>query len=73
VLRPLVEQNDPELAPTLDAQFAAVEAALAVHASGDGYVSYDTVPEPARQTLARAVDGLGEPLSNLAAAAAGDA
>ncbi len=73
VLRPLVEQNYPELAPTLDTQFAAVEAALAVHASGDGYVSYDTVQEPARQTLARAVDGLGEPLSNLAAAAAGDA
>ena len=44
-----------------------------MHASGDGYVSYDTVQEPARQTLARAVDGLGEPLSNLAAAAAGDA
>lgn len=72
-LRPLVEKNDAALATTLDAQFASVEAALAVHAQGDGYVSYDTVPEPERQVLARAVDGLGEPLSQLAATAAGDA
>ena len=37
----------------------------------DTFVSYDTVAEPQRQELARAVDALGEPLSQLAAAAAG--
>ncbi len=72
MLRPLVEENDPELATTLDEQFAACAAALAVHSTGgDTFVSYDTVAEPQRQELARAVDALGEPLSQLAAAAAG--
>ena len=72
VLRPLVEENDPELATTLDEQFAACAGALAVHSTGgDTFVSYDTVAEPQRQELARAVDALGEPLSQLAAAAAG--
>ncbi len=69
VLRPLVERNDPELATVLDSKFAAVDAALAEHATADGFVSYDTVTESERQALARAVDGLGEPLSHLAAAA----
>ena len=71
VLRPLVEQNDADLATTLEAQFAAVNGALDPYRSGDGFVSYDTVAEPGRQDLARAVDALGEPLSQLAAAAAG--
>ncbi len=72
VLRPLVEKNDPELATTLDEQFAACQQALSVHETAPGrFVSYDTVAEPQRQELARAVDALGEPLSQLAAAAAG--
>ncbi len=65
-------RTTPELATTLDEQFAACAAALAVHSTGgDTFVSYDTVAEPQRQELARAVDALGEPLSQLAAAAAG--
>ena len=71
VLRPLVERNDPELATTLDAEFAAVQDALDPYRVGAGFVAYDTVPEAGRQDLARAVDSLGEPLSRLAAAAAG--
>ncbi len=72
VLRPLVEKNDPALAGTLDEQFAACQEALSVHETGpDRFVSYDTVAQPERQDLARAVDALGEPLSLLAAAAAG--
>jgi len=72
VLQPLVEQNDPQLAPTLQTQFAAVNTALDPYRTPDGgFVSYDTVEESGRQELARAVDALGEPLSQLAAAAAG--
>lgn len=72
VLRPLVEQHDPDLAGVLDTQFAACQAALDPYATGPAtFVSYDTVAEPQRQDLARAVDALGEPLSQLAAAAAG--
>ena len=37
--------------------------------AGDTFVSYDTVTEPQRRELARVVDGLGEPLSQLTAAA----
>ena len=38
-------------------------------AAGTGFVSYETVDEPARRELSRVVDGLGEPLSQLTAAA----
>jgi len=74
VLRPLVEANDPALASELDEQFAAVRAALDPYrdpAAPGGFVSYDTVNEEQRRDLARAVDALSEPLSRLAAAAAG--
>ena len=73
VLRPLVQAGDPELVPELDEQFAAVQAALDPYrdpAAPGGFVSYDTVGEEQRRELARAVDGLSEPLSRLAAAAA---
>jgi iron uptake system component EfeO len=56
---------------TLHAEFDDVRAALETYRSGDGFVSYDTVDEAGRRELARVVDALSEPLSRLAAAAAG--
>ena len=73
VLRPIVQESDPELVTTLDAEFADVRAALEPYRSGDGFVSYDTVTEDQRRELARVVDALSEPLSRLGAAAAGGA
>ncbi len=73
VLRPLVEQSDPQLATTLDEQFAAVNTSLDPYrdaARPGGFVSYDTVGESQRRELAAAVEGLSEPLSRLGAAAA---
>jgi iron uptake system component EfeO len=67
VLRPLVE--DTALLTRLDAAFAAVQHQLDAHRSGDAFVSYATVNERQRRDLARVVDGLGEPLSQLTAAA----
>jgi len=67
VLRPLV--SDAALLATLDAAFTAVQDELDIHRAGTGFVSYDTVDEPARRELSRVVDGLGEPLSQLTAAA----
>jgi iron uptake system component EfeO len=67
VLRPLVE--DTALLTRLDAAFAAVQHELDAHRSRSGFVSYATVTEPQRRDLARVVDGLGEPLSQLTAAA----
>lgn len=72
VLTPLVRGNDPELVATLTSAFTAVEAALRPYARGAGYVSYDTVTAPQRLELARVVDALAEPLSQLAAAAVGE-
>jgi len=68
-LRPLVERGDPSLLPRLDAAFTTVERALTTYQDGDGYVSYDTVTPAQRRELAKVVNGLGEPLSELAAAA----
>jgi len=69
VLRPLVERSDPALATTLQQEFRDVDHALAKHERGNGYVSYAKVDEAQRRELARVVDALGEPLSQLAAAA----
>ncbi|MGQ7296361.1 iron uptake system protein EfeO [Quadrisphaera sp. KR29] len=76
VLTPLVQAADPELVTELTAQFTALQAALVPYADPSapgGYVSYDTVTEDQRRDLARAVDALSEPLSQLGAAAAGQA
>jgi iron uptake system component EfeO len=67
VLRPLV--SDRNLLAELDAAFAAVQEQLDEHRAGDTFVSYDTVTEAQRRELSRVVDGLGEPLSQLTAAA----
>jgi iron uptake system component EfeO len=67
VLRPLV--SDEDLVAKLDTAFAAVQKQLDEHRDGDTFVSYDTVTEAQRRELARVVDGLGEPLSQLTAAA----
>lgn len=76
VLTPIVQTNDPKLVTELTTQFAAVQAALAPYADPSvpgGYVSYEKVTEDQRRELARAVDALSEPLSQLGAAAAGQA
>jgi iron uptake system component EfeO len=67
LLRPLV--SDQDLLTRLDAAFSATQQQLSVHRHGDTFVSYDTVTEAQRRELARVVDGLGEPLSQLTAAA----
>lgn len=67
-VRPLV--SDDVLLGRLDAAFAAVRKELAEHLAGTGYVPYSAVGALERRDLARVVDGLGEPLSLLAAAAA---
>jgi iron uptake system component EfeO len=64
-LKPVVEQKDPELATTLDTEFAAVQTLLDKYKDGDGWKYYtDLTPEQIKE-LAAAVDALGEPLSRL--------
>ncbi|MGW7756901.1 iron uptake system protein EfeO [Streptomyces violaceusniger] len=68
LLKPVAAKNDPELAKSLDKQFAAVGKLLDKYREGDGFVSYDTVTESQRKELSDAVNALAEPLSRLAAA-----
>jgi len=70
VLRPVVEQSDPDLAAELESRFDAVQTLLLEQGSVDaGFTYYDDLTEGQIQELARAVDALGEPLSRLTAAA----
>ena len=66
-LRPVVEENHPELVETLDEQFAATEDALSQHRTNDGFVYYDELTPEQVDELAAVVDALGEPLSQLSA------
>ncbi|MEV6134044.1 iron uptake system protein EfeO [Streptomyces violaceusniger] len=68
LLKPVASKNDPELAKSLDKQFAAVGKLLDKYREGEGFVSYDTVTESKRKELSDAVNALAEPLSRLAAA-----
>ena len=68
LLQPMLANRDPSLVALVDARFAVVDAALDTHREGGGYVDYSTVTAPERRTLAEALDGLAEPLSQIAAA-----
>ncbi|MEV7769996.1 iron uptake system protein EfeO [Kitasatospora sp. NPDC086791] len=69
LLKPVASEKDPELAKTLDSEFAAINALLAKYKQADGtFTSYDKITEAERKTFSDAVNSLGEPLSKLAAA-----
>ncbi|GAA1153748.1 iron uptake system component EfeO [Kitasatospora gansuensis] len=68
LIKPVAAEKDPELAKTLDQEFAALQALLAKYKQGDSYTSYDKVTEAERKTFSDAVNALAEPLSKLAAA-----
>lgn len=70
VLRPVVEQTEPDLVLELDTRFGELNDLLAQYGSVDeGFVYYDELTDDQVLELARAVDALGEPLSRLTAAA----
>lgn len=69
LLKPVAAEKDPELAKTLDSEFAAITTLLAKYKQADGtFTSYDKVTEAERKAFSDAVNSLGEPLSKLAAA-----
>ena len=67
-VKPLLERRDPELADTLDAEFAALQTLLDAHRAGDGFVTYDRLSLSEVKALADQVNALSEPLSDLTAA-----
>ena len=66
LLVPALTATDPELGTTVTERFAALEALLARHRSGDGFVPYTALTEDQVRALAQSVDALAEPLSQVA-------
>ena len=67
-MKPIVEENDPDLAATLDERFAELQGLLDEQREGDGFTYYDQISKDDIRQLSNAVDALSEPLSNLSAA-----
>ncbi|MEU7907797.1 iron uptake system protein EfeO [Actinoplanes sp. NPDC049118] len=66
-LRPVLEERDPELVKTLDAEFANVDTALAKYRDGDGWKLHNTLTEADLKGLSDAINALAEPVSKIAA------
>ncbi len=64
-LRPALQKRDPALVTTLDTNFKAVFAALGKYRVGDGFKPY-TASEAEKKQLGQVVDGLAEPVSQVA-------
>jgi iron uptake system component EfeO len=67
-VRPILATRDPALEKTLATRFAAIEALLAEHRKGNGYVLYTELSRAEVKQLADAVNAVSEPLSHLTAA-----
>lgn len=65
-LEPALRKADPELTDEIEERFRATYAALRPYEHGDGYVSYTELTQADTRKLARAIDALAEPLSQVA-------
>ncbi|AFM18890.1 putative periplasmic lipoprotein involved in iron transport [Mycolicibacterium chubuense NBB4] len=64
-VRPILDERNADLGKRVDQRFTEVEALLEKYRQGDGFVSYDTVTEPERQELSRAIDALSKEVSQV--------
>ncbi|MEW9529414.1 iron uptake system protein EfeO [Microbispora sp. NPDC049125] len=69
-LRPVLQEREPALVKTLDEKFAAAEAELGKHRSGDGWKLHTELSKGDLRALSDAVNALAEPISKLAAVVA---
>lgn len=66
-LRPVLEEQDPELVRTLDQRFAALDKELDQYQNDDGtWTSYDELTPAQVKRLSNAVAALSEPISQVA-------
>ncbi|MFF3666657.1 iron uptake system protein EfeO [Microtetraspora malaysiensis] len=65
-LRPVLEERDPALVKTLDEKFAAAEAALEAHRSGDGWQLHTDLSKDDLKKLSDVINALSEPISRIA-------
>ena len=71
-LRPYLEESDPDLVAEIDERFAATEAELGTHRSGDGWVFYDQLDQAQLRALSDSITALTESTSLVAAVVAGE-
>ncbi len=64
-MQPIISAKDPALMDKITAQFADVRNAIDALRQGDGFVSYDTVPEATRKELSDKIDALSATLSQV--------
>jgi iron uptake system component EfeO len=64
-VRPILDERDGELGKRVDQRFESVEELLNKYRKGDGFVLYDSVTEPQRQELSRAIDALSKEVSQV--------
>ena len=64
-VKPVVEQQDPELVSEIEARFEDVEREIEPYRRGDGWISYEKVDEGQRRELSQKIDALAEPLSRV--------
>jgi len=65
-LRPALDAKDAALGKTIDEKFAAVEAALEKHRSGDGWKVYTDLNQTDLKELTDVINALAEPISKVA-------
>jgi iron uptake system component EfeO len=70
-LRPYLEKTDPDLVAEIDERFAATQAELEQHRSGDGWVSYDQLTQEQLRGLSDSITALTESVSQVASVVAG--
>ncbi|MBY0121342.1 iron uptake system protein EfeO [Bacillus sp. S/N-304-OC-R1] len=67
IFKPALTKKDTELVKTLESRFKAVNDLLAKYEDGrGGYVLFESLTNEDTKALSEAVDGLGEPLSQMA-------
>jgi iron uptake system component EfeO len=66
-LRPVLARRDPDLATTLDEQFAAVARVLQPYRQGDGWLSYTALSQDQLRGLSDAINALAAAVSQVPA------
>jgi iron uptake system component EfeO len=70
-LRPFLQKKDADLLAEIDQRFAATQAELDTHRSGDGWVTYDQLDQTQLHALSDSITALTESVSKVAAVVAG--
>src|SRR6201991_2223608 len=65
-LRPVIDDKNKQLGPTLDERFKAVDDLLATYQTADGYKLYTDLTDADKKKMSEAVDALAEPVSQVA-------